>query len=157
MMETVSSQRVCSNCGTTNGDSGKFCIKCGALLLPNNPPAPVVNVSQSAVKPNNSPVNRQGKIRYEPQIIENFAVSLYRAAKIILILFTLIGVLGGGLGAYILVGEIITWIIGGGVLLGLIFLGIAWQTAFRLKLRAQLALCQVQIEENTRQIEGDTR
>jgi ribosomal protein L40E len=149
MMETVSSQRVCSSCGTTNSGSGKFCIKCGALLLPGSSPAPAVNVSQPSASPKNPPVNRQGKIKYEPQIIENFAVSLYRAAKIILILFTLIGILGGGVGAYVLGGEIV-WAIGGAVLLGLVLFGIAWQIAFRLKLRAQLALCQVQIEENSR-------
>lgn len=149
-MEIVSSQRVCSSCGTTNSGSGKFCIKCGALLLPDSPPAPAVSAPQPLpASPKNLPANRQGKIMYEPQIIENFAISLYRAAKITLVLFTLIGILGGGVGAYVLGGEIV-WAVGGAVLLGLILFGIAWQIAFRLKLRAQLALCQVQIEENTR-------
>jgi len=151
-METVSSQRICPSCGTVNNEVGKFCIKCGNLLPINSSPTLAENAgaSMEAIsKPMIQPVKRQGKIAYQPQIIEQFAIRLYRTAKVIMVLFTLIGFLGGGAGGYIFGGGVVLGI-GGAILMGGFLFWISWEIAFRLKLRAQLALCQVQIEENIR-------
>jgi hypothetical protein len=84
---------------------------------------------------------------YQPRVIEEFADQLYTQAARIIALYTAVGVLiGGGIG-YSVAG-------GGSALLGAIVLGglgfaLGQQRAFLLKLQAQTALCQLQIERNT--------
>ncbi len=155
-MEAVTSQRVCSSCDSVNNETGKFCIKCGALLptsaAPQSPPVmnqPLTPPPQPIARP----TTRQGKIEYDPQIIEKFAVRLYRTAKVIVAILTIIGLLGGGFGGYTLASwgdNEVVWAAAGALILGGVGFWIGWEVAFRLKLRAQLALCQVQIEENGR-------
>ncbi len=91
-------------------------------------------------------------VEYDPGIIKKFAGNLYTQANIILLTYTIaVGVLGAG----IIYGiEIYThmkigvWL---GMILGaLIGYAIAVEKAFKLKLQAQTALCQLKIEENTR-------
>jgi len=109
-------------------------------------------------------------VAYDAGIIQQFADWLYRRAKAIVISSTIVGALFGGLlglalGAAIAV-PISQWREGGldlavlgrayiaGVI-GALFFGLlafmsSRQRAFLLRLQAQIALCQVRIEENTR-------
>ena len=86
--------------------------------------------------------------RYDPSIIIDYAENLYRQADMTLISTIAVGVLiGGGLGAIINrpVGAIV-----GAVACGFLGYLIGQNMAFQMKLQAQVALCQVQIEQNTR-------
>ena len=85
---------------------------------------------------------------YDPAVIERFASDLYRRADNIVILSTVsIAAVGAALGALAngrngaFLGAAI------GAVVGLYF---GQQRAFSLRLQAQTALCQVQIERNTR-------
>lgn len=87
---------------------------------------------------------------YDPQIIEKYADNLYRRATLIVITCMILGLLAGIVG-----GASVDPAGGGGwrfvgAALGL-FLGCAIgnQIVFGMKLKAQMALCQVQIEKNT--------
>jgi hypothetical protein len=99
---------------------------------------------------------------YDPSVIATFADSLYAKAATIVQTYTAVGALagacfGGAIGytfhddSYILLG----------IFIGAVFVGAAaWvtgmQKAFALRLQAQVALCQAQIEANTRRIEANT-
>src|SRR5205823_5787033 len=85
---------------------------------------------------------------YDPSIIARFAERLYSRAQTTVVLYCVAGLLIG-LVAGAAVGHVAGAVIGG-VILG--FLGYAFgqERAFSLKLQAQTALCQMQIEENTR-------
>ena len=96
-------------------------------------------------------------IEYDPNIIQEFAKRLYRQASTIVAAYVIGGILVGAIIGSILValprGANIAP--GVGLLFGGIFGGIfgyirGAEKAFKLKLEAQLALCQVQIESNTR-------
>ncbi len=89
-------------------------------------------------------------VTYDPKIIREFANTLYERANTIILVHTIISALVGAAMGGALKG-------GGGAIIGLIlggalgcYLGV--QKAFALKLQAQTALCQVQIEENTRTV-----
>jgi hypothetical protein len=94
--------------------------------------------------------------KYDPQIIQRHADNLYRSARSTLILFTVLGILGGGaiglalaepaeLGKSLCIGI-------GAVGTGLFGFIIGRSTAFALHVRAQTVLCQLAIEENTRKL-----
>lgn len=92
-------------------------------------------------------------VMYEPQIIKAFAWRLYRKAGAMVLLGAFGGaalgavvgaVLGSSLDASGPVGAVVALV---GLFVGM---ALAEHAAFRLKLQAQMALCQVQIEENTR-------
>jgi hypothetical protein len=101
-------------------------------------------------------------VPYDPRVIQKFADRLYRQANSIIAVSTLIGAIVGGVGGY-LAGQGSrnssgpTFAGVGAILIGLIGLYIGVQMAFFLKLRAQMALCQMAIEANTRGTEGNTR
>lgn len=93
-------------------------------------------------------------VRYDAAVIRKFADRLYSSARLILVLATLLG--AGALGA-------VAWLVAkgngsdpglvtlaAGAVGGLIGGAIGMELGFMLRLRAQIALCQVQIEENTR-------
>jgi hypothetical protein len=94
-------------------------------------------------------------VTYDAQVVQKFADRLYTRAQSIVISCTLLGLLiglffGFGLGQ-MRIGQ------AGGVLgfaivalFGVIGYMAGSERAFHLKLQAQLALCQVKIEENTR-------
>jgi hypothetical protein len=92
---------------------------------------------------------------YDPSVIVTFADSLYAQAATILGAYTLMGALvGAGVGAAVgsVIPDISSVVLG---LVGAVFVGaVAWelrrQKAAALRLQAQVALCQVQIEANTR-------
>jgi hypothetical protein len=102
-------------------------------------------------------------VPYDPRVIQRFADRLYRQANSIIAVSTLIGAIVGGVGGY-LAGQgshnnssAATFAGVGAIVAGLIGLYIGVQMAFFLKLRAQMALCQMAIEANTRGTEGNTR
>lgn len=92
-------------------------------------------------------------VQYNPEIIEEYAAQLYRRAQGMVVGLTVVFAFGG-----VFLGWILERIGNGNVVFTAIlaaFLGsIGWQTgvrhAFVLKLQAQQALCQLQIERNTR-------
>jgi hypothetical protein len=93
---------------------------------------------------------------YDPQIIQKFADRLYRRARTVTVITTILFILIGGsagLVANVPFGGDEPSIIGasvGAVFLGAIGFVLGREGAFRLKLQAQTALCQIKIEENTR-------
>lgn len=93
-------------------------------------------------------------MKYDPDIIDRFAEELYSRASMIVIWTTatwaVIGLFAGGVvGETFLGGALLPMVIGAA---GAGFLGYrrGEEKAFALKLQAQTALCQVQIERNTR-------
>jgi membrane protein YqaA with SNARE-associated domain len=101
---------------------------------------------------------------YDPALLYAYADQLYRSAKWLEVVFTIVGLIGGAitgysLGTLLLIGRAaganvqvpMLLLAGTGALLGSI---LGWmggrQMADRLRLQAQLTLCQVQIEVNTR-------
>lgn len=90
--------------------------------------------------------------KYNPAVIQKFADKLYSQANTIIFSCTLLGLMAGGGGGYTL-GDHSTntmFAVGGAVIGGLLGLAIGVARAFHLKLKAQTALCQMQIEQNTR-------
>ncbi len=94
-------------------------------------------------------------VSYDAAVIQEFAQRLYRqAASIILTSIFLWALAGGllGLGAAAAArseGTIGTAVLIGAVTGGLLGFALGRERAFKLKLEAQVALCQVQIEKNT--------
>lgn len=96
-------------------------------------------------------------IAYDPEIILEFARRLYRHAATIMYTYPAIGFLLGTTLGVILINLIGTKQgpppIFGGMIIGAIFciigFAIAKERAFKLKLQAQISLCQVQVEKNT--------
>lgn len=86
-------------------------------------------------------------IKYDSAIIHQFADGLYKLANTIVVAYTVIALLVG-----VVLGNVLNGFMTlvGGLLLGAIGWGLGTQKAFVLKLQAQVALCQAQIEENTR-------
>lgn len=87
-------------------------------------------------------------MQYDPKVIVEFASKLYSRARSVVLTYTILGVLvgagaGGALGKGI--GALIGAIIGGAV-----GYSIGSERAFQYRLQAQTALCQVQIESNSR-------
>lgn len=90
--------------------------------------------------------------RYDENIIQEFAAKLYDQAQLIVFMYTVGAALIGGLGGYFVAdggGAVV-----GALVLGAIGYGVGSSRAFVLKLTAQTALCQVQIERNTRALVG---
>jgi len=93
---------------------------------------------------------------YDPQIIQKFADRLYGRARTVIVMTTILLVLIGGSAGLVInipFGGDEPSIIGasvGAVLLGAVGFVLGREGAFRLKLQAQTALCQMKIEENTR-------
>ena len=90
---------------------------------------------------------------YNPAIIRQYADALYAQAIRMVVMWRIMGILAGGLAGNLLSGsrspnENVT--VFGAIILGIIGLAIGRERAFDLKLKAQLALCRAQIEENTR-------
>lgn len=91
-------------------------------------------------------------VQYQPAVIAEFASKLYSEASSLVIKWALmIGVVGAVIGGFVGAGK------GGGMvpliagLVGALF-GASYgrEKAFTLRLQAQQALCQLQIEQNTR-------
>ena len=94
-------------------------------------------------------------MEYDPVIIKTFAKKLYSMARSILVSYSVLGailgvVAGGVLGDAVGSSSSSMFYIVGLVIGGVFGYALATSKAFRLKLEAQIALAQVQIEENTR-------
>ncbi len=94
-------------------------------------------------------------IAYDPAVIQEFAGRLYSQAASIIFTSTLFGVF---VGTILAVGFVATVqndeILGVAFLIGILIGGFfgysrGKERAFKLKLEAQVALCQVKIEQNT--------
>jgi hypothetical protein len=93
--------------------------------------------------------------KYDAGIIQKFAVKLYSQANTIILVYTTLGALvglsaGAGFGTHMNPdAKFVAWGIAAvvGALMGF---AIGAQRAFWYKLQAQLALCQMMIEKNTR-------
>lgn len=98
-------------------------------------------------------------MKFDSTIIESFARRLYaRASWVVLrywFLYTMVGGIAAAtcyyylpaqvaqnLGAFIVLGTLVCF--------GLVGIAVGNEKAFRLRLQAQMALCQIQIERNTR-------
>lgn len=99
-----------------------------------------------------------GMVAYDPVVIQAFADALYRLADRIVLIYTIIGaLLGGAFGMAVMA----TMDSGLGIVAVLLGLGIGGYIGhsrglaktFQLRLEAQLALCQVEIELNTRNLQ----
>jgi uncharacterized membrane protein len=92
-------------------------------------------------------------VSYDALIIVTFAERLYKQADSIAVTFAIVGALAGAaIGAAVatnLGGSGLVGLAIGAVVIGAVALNIGEQKAFSLKLQAQIALCQVQIEANT--------
>jgi hypothetical protein len=141
-------KRYCGACGTAIVGDERFCGACGAML--GSPPIQQLSTDL----PVSSPVFANN-IAYDPQIINQYASWLYDRALKIIIFHMLIGCAFGFISLLILAeisrgaDENVVSLFGG-LVGGLIGYWIGSQKAYWLKLQAQLALCQVEIERNTR-------
>ena len=95
-------------------------------------------------------------VNYDSKVIQEFAGRLYKKANSIITVYTLFGLLLGSVPVFFLMSEsgidtttaaIIAGIVA--VLGGLMGFAIGRERAFRMKLQAQTALCQLKIEQNT--------
>ncbi|MFT5469137.1 MAG: hypothetical protein ACI8UO_004252, partial [Verrucomicrobiales bacterium] len=92
-------------------------------------------------------------IQYDPAIIQKFANALYKRARSIVAVMTLLGVLVGGVVGFGMGHEsdsALPFVLGGMFLAGFIGYLVGQARVFALKLQAQIALCQMHIESNTR-------
>ena len=88
-------------------------------------------------------------VTYDGAVIQEFASRLYSRANSIIVTFTVVGlIICGVAGAAALHGNGIAALIAAAIGAALGF-SIGQERAFKLKLEAQVALCQVQIEKNT--------
>lgn len=94
-------------------------------------------------------------VRYDSSVIQQLADALYARADSMVRAWTLLGalagfVVGGGVGAFAFrtEGAILLAVLAA-VLLALVGWSVGTRKAFFLRLAAQTALCQVQIERNT--------
>jgi hypothetical protein len=92
---------------------------------------------------------------YDPSVIQKFADDLYAQAATTMAVYALVGCVAGGAIGYELLAVASAESASTGAIIGLVIgglLGFATGTriGFGLKLQAQVALCQVRIEENTR-------
>lgn len=103
---------------------------------------------------------REGQllVTYDPSIIQQAAEGLYAQARRILALGAVVGFIGGvvvavSMGFKLGMGEVIV----AGAIGALIGYSLAQSRAFALRLQAQVALCQAQIEVNTRSVAQQTQ
>ncbi|MEE9212698.1 MAG: hypothetical protein V3U29_08600 [Phycisphaeraceae bacterium] len=93
-------------------------------------------------------------IQYDPTILQKFARRLYRRANSVLFSWvfvgTLLGAFGGGAAwSSLQSGPILIMVVAGAIIGAVVGYINGSERSFRLKLEAQLSLCQVQIEKNT--------
>ena len=137
----------CQQCGTRNETGSQICAACGAstvvsrVAIPDAEPEPDYHSFEHIE-------SGPSRISYDPKIIGIYANALYRRADWIVFVWSIIGAV---------FGAAICGFYGGqtGLLLGIVVGGIMGYSegqsrSFFLRLQAQLALCQVQIEANTR-------
>lgn len=97
---------------------------------------------------------RRDQVAYDSKVIYQYAQRLYNSATSIVVWFSILGALAGGGLAWVLTKQLAesrTIVLAVGAIVGL---GVGYlignERAFSLRLQAQIALCQAQIEKNTR-------
>jgi hypothetical protein len=96
--------------------------------------------------------------RYDPTVIQRFADRLYEEANRIVYTYAVGGFVIGGVGAGALgmsaggIGAVPIAGLVGGVVLGCLFAIAGYAKGNAMRLQAQTALCQVQIEANSRRM-----
>lgn len=167
------SQFECPSCRAALPVGTKFCTSCGAKISvvapPSSPPPPPPaapepqgqggGIPRPAPAGFSPPPRQQGMVQYDPVVIQSYADALYRAADRIVLVTALLGGLLGGIVGYALGAAMGS---GSSVIFGLVGLGAGgfighsrgMSKTFQLRLEAQLALCQVEIEFNTRPLRG---
>ena len=88
-------------------------------------------------------------IKYDAKIIQKFAQKLYSQASRIVAVWTFLGLIVGGFGGAAVDDG--APIVVGALVVGLLGYVLGQARAFILRMYAQLALCQVEIERNTKQ------
>jgi uncharacterized membrane protein len=98
-------------------------------------------------------VSEVANVSYDPEVIRKHAEKLYKKAESIVTTYTLFGFFVGLIVGAVL-GESQSLQMGyaflSGCIVGIICYHIATEKAFSYKLQAQMALCQVEIEKNSR-------
>jgi len=95
-------------------------------------------------------------VAYDPVVIDTLAKKLYARARLIAVVWTLIGLLVGGGGglfadrALALVGDVAS--LGGAIIGGFVGYMLGDSRGLMLRFAAHQALCQKQIEANTRRV-----
>lgn len=93
-------------------------------------------------------------VEYDRAVIQTFALRLYRAAKTVVAVATLMGIIIGAAFGALLSNEIrdsspVIIVSICAIVVGVLGCWAGIQRSFALRLRAQLALCQMMIEMNT--------
>lgn len=96
-------------------------------------------------------------ITYDPTVIQTMAKKLYQQARSIVVTHVALGTLVGAAAGFLALSALenegaLCAAAAAGLLGGALGFSIAQPKAFLLRLQAQTALCQVQIEENTRRV-----
>jgi hypothetical protein len=99
-------------------------------------------------------------VAYDPQIIRSFANALYRRADEIVLMSTIIGALIGAAFGFAVLAVLSSSVGMVAMLLGVVGGGYFGRRrgiakTFQLRLEAQLALCQVELELNTRRFRDE--
>lgn len=92
-------------------------------------------------------------IEYDASVIVTFAEKLYEQAQHVVVTTTIVGVLAGvaiGIAFDSAFGTLPLAVVVAAAAGGVLAFNIGQQKAFSLRLQAQIALCQVWIESNTR-------
>jgi hypothetical protein len=89
-------------------------------------------------------------VNYEAAVIQKFAEMLYSRARSIVVVYTVLGIIVGAVGAGALVRGLGIASVVGAALCGILGYFVGQGRAFTLRLTAQQALCQIEIEKNTR-------
>lgn len=91
-------------------------------------------------------------VEYDAKIIQKFATKLYSQANTIVAVWTILGAIVGGIAGAAMRGRDrdSILVIAGVIVVGFLGYLIGQVRAFMLRLQAQTALCQLQIERNTR-------
>ena len=162
--------RYCGNCGAGIKPDDRHCGACGAAIPSAKvseadpaavaQPSPSLRQSASTIDELTGPT-RVGEVDYDPAIIQEYADAMYRRAKWLVFISTIMGGLTGLIVASLI--AIAASFGRGGSDPSFVFLMCVaiggffgyWngtQKAFWFKLAAQVALCQVEIEHNTRML-----
>lgn len=135
----------CPHCGAQSSSSANLCYNCNGDLRA-TPSAPASSTAAAMM-------TTSAAIQYDPVVIQSYAKHLYARANMVTVVYALIGALFlaatfGTVGA--VADSIEAGLVLGALAGGSVGYFIGNMKANALRLEAQLAMCQVQIEMNTR-------
>jgi hypothetical protein len=93
-------------------------------------------------------------VTYDRSVIQQFAERLYAQARTVIVVWTILGVIAGLIAGATVADavnteQVLAFAVVGALLFALIGFKLGQGRAFALRLQAQMALCQTQIEVNT--------